>query len=467
MTRRRACPPAPGPLEDFAVGFDDLFGTLAQRRGFRAYLQGLLLPRGRNKTLTALAGAEPVVGAQGPEVQRLQFFLSEAPWDAEALNARRLEAVLRDPATAPHDCGVLVIDDTGDRKKGTHTAHVGRQDLGSVGKIDVGVVAVSALWADERVYYPLHVRPYTPAKRLPKGQQDPAFRSQPQLAVELVDAALAAGVPFRAVVADCAYGDNLGFEETLEEAGLPFVLALKAAKGVWEPLADTQTPEEAARRLPWRGPRRPGAWARVERRFRDGHRETWWAAELAFAGYGPDKTWRAVVATTDPATRPPETTAYLTTNLPRPGPPARRTPAWRRPPWPRWCGCTGCGSGSSRATSRSIPGPGRPRHPAALGAGLLRLLLLLAHVVRRPAVAGVARKEGDRQAPKPPPAPAGRGRCGVCAPGWPPGASSGAAGARGRTRPRRPNCRRCWTGSPRAGRSISIAHPNKLGKSHT
>ena len=57
MTRRRACPPAPGPLEDFAVGFDDLFGTLAQRRGFRAYLQGLLLPRDRNKTLTALAGA--------------------------------------------------------------------------------------------------------------------------------------------------------------------------------------------------------------------------------------------------------------------------------------------------------------------------------------------------------------------------------------------------------------------------
>ena len=321
MTQRRACPPAPGPLEDFAVGFDDLFGTLAQRRGFRAYLQGLLLPRDRNKTLTALAGAEPVVGAQAPAVQRLQFFLSEAPWDAEALNARRLEVLLGDPATTPHDRGVLVIDDTGDRKKGTRTAHVGRQYLGSVGKIDVGVVAVSSLWADERVYYPLHVRPYTPAKRLPKGQQDPAFRSKPQLAVELVDAALAAGVPFRAVVADCAYGDNLGFEEALEEAGLPFVLALKAGKGVWEPLAPTQTPEEVARRLPWRGPRRPGPWARLERRFRDGHRETWWAAELAFAGYGPDKTWRAVVATTDPGTLPPETTAYLTTNLPRPGAP--------------------------------------------------------------------------------------------------------------------------------------------------
>nr|BEK70624.1 hypothetical protein KPHV_78510 [Kitasatospora purpeofusca] len=43
--------------------FDDLFRSLAQRRGFREYLTGLLLPGDRNKTLTALAGAEPVTGA--------------------------------------------------------------------------------------------------------------------------------------------------------------------------------------------------------------------------------------------------------------------------------------------------------------------------------------------------------------------------------------------------------------------
>src|SRR5436189_4971449 len=97
-------------------GFDDLFTHVAQRRGFREYLQGLLAPRERNKTLTALAGAEPVVGAQHPAVQRLQFFLSESTWDAEALNARRLELLLSAPATAPHDGGVRVMDDTGVRK---------------------------------------------------------------------------------------------------------------------------------------------------------------------------------------------------------------------------------------------------------------------------------------------------------------------------------------------------------------
>jgi SRSO17 transposase len=105
MTARRPCPAAPGPLEDYAARFGDLFHSLAQRRGFREYLAGLLVPRDRNKTLTALAGAGPVAGAGHPAVQRRQFFLSESRWDPEAVNARRLELPLADPATAPHEGG--------------------------------------------------------------------------------------------------------------------------------------------------------------------------------------------------------------------------------------------------------------------------------------------------------------------------------------------------------------------------
>lgn len=321
MTNRLPCPPAPGPLESFAARFDDLFETLAQRRGFREYVQGLLLPRARHKTLTALAGAEPVLGAQHRAVQALQFFLSESTWATDAVNARRLEVVCADPATTPHEGGVLVIDDSGDRKAGTKTAHVARQYLGSIGKIDNGIVAVTSLWADERVYYPLHVTPYTPAARLPQGKADPTFRTKPQLAVELVDAALEAGVPFRAVVADCFYGENATFEGALEEATLPYVLALKPSSGVWAPAEAAHTPEEAARELRWNGPEDPGDWTPVVRRFRDGHAETWWAAELTFGPYGPDRPRRVVVATTDPAALPPLTTWYLATNLPRPGAP--------------------------------------------------------------------------------------------------------------------------------------------------
>jgi SRSO17 transposase len=47
--------------------------------------------------------------------------------------------------------------------------------------------------------------PYTPASRLPGREPDPLFRTKPQLAVELIQAAQQAGIGFRAVVADCFY----------------------------------------------------------------------------------------------------------------------------------------------------------------------------------------------------------------------------------------------------------------------
>lgn len=193
MTARLPCPVAPGPLEAYAQSFAPLFAKLGQRRSFRTYLEGLLLPGERNKTLTGLAGAEPIIAAQVGPVQRLQFFLSEACWDAEALNAQRLDLLRADPATAPTPEGVLVIDETGDRKDGRKTAHVARQYLGTLGKVANGIVAVRSLWADERVDYPLHVQPSTPATRLPRGKTDPAFRTKPRIAAELVRIARAAG----------------------------------------------------------------------------------------------------------------------------------------------------------------------------------------------------------------------------------------------------------------------------------
>jgi hypothetical protein len=320
-TKRLSCPPAPGPLEDYARHFDAGFASLAQRRAFREYLHGLLLPRERNKTLTGLAGVEPVRGAQLPPAQRLQWFLSESSWDAEAIGARRLEILLGDPATAPTEAGVLVIDETGDRKDGAKTAHVAPQYLGSVGRVANGIVSVTSLWADERVYYPLHVVPYTPARRLPQGQRDPAFRTKPQLAVELVDAAIAAGFTFRAVVADCIYGEHPAVQTALWDGAIPYVLAVRARRGSWAPADDPHTPEDAARLLAWGGPGAPGGWTGVVRRFRDGHRETWWAADLTLVGLGRDAAIRLVAVTTDPARLPADSTWYLITNLPHPDAP--------------------------------------------------------------------------------------------------------------------------------------------------
>src|SRR5215213_1184127 len=139
MTRRYPVSPAPGPLEDYAMSFDDLFGARACPRPttrFQAlpggFVEGLLLPAERNKTLTALANTEPVVGAQRKEAQSLQWFLSESGWNPEQVNRRRIELLKAHPKTvAPDDQkkGVLVIDEHGDRKWGKHTAHVGRQWL--------------------------------------------------------------------------------------------------------------------------------------------------------------------------------------------------------------------------------------------------------------------------------------------------------------------------------------------------
>jgi SRSO17 transposase len=269
-------------LEGYSACFDDLFGTLAQRRGFREYLTGLPAPRDRNKTLTGLAGAEPVVGAQHPAVQRLQFFLSESTWDYERINARRLELLLADPATAPHEGGVPAIDDSGDRKDGKTTAHVGSQWLGRYGKTDRGIVTVTTLWADENLYYPLHAVPYTPASHFPKGKKDTGFRTKLRIGAALARDAHAAGVAFRAVVADCAYGDQDAFRGELSTAGLPFVMALKPRRGTWAYGDEAYTPVDAARALSWTSPDKPGDWTKVTRTFRDGHTQP---------GGRPRRTW--------------------------------------------------------------------------------------------------------------------------------------------------------------------------------
>ena len=320
MSHRVPIVPAPGPLEDFATAFDDLLERKSQREAFRRYLEGLLLPSERNKTLTALANTEPITGATKPQAQKLQWFLSESTWDPDQINQRRLEMLFTEAQTAPHEAGVLVIDETGDRKWGSKTAHVGRQYLGSIGKIDNGVVSVSSLWADELRYWPIAVKPYTPAHWFKQGKADEAFRTKPELALGLVQDATAAGVPLRAVVADTFYGEHLAFRRGLRASGVGYVLALKPSHTWWHRVEEMGSVEEVARAAPF-SEGVPGRWVKVVRRFRDGHQETWWALEGQSKAYSPARKERLVIVTTDPQELPEKTTWYLVTNLPVPGSP--------------------------------------------------------------------------------------------------------------------------------------------------
>ena len=182
------------------------------------------------------------------------------------------------------------------------------------------MVTVATVWADERIYYPVHAVPYTPARLFVKGKNDPAFRTKLQIGADLAVRAQAAGFAFRAV-ADSAYGDRDGFRGELAEAGLPFVMALKPRRGTWAYGPDAHTPVDSARVLAWTGPGDPGDWHPVTRAFRDGHTETWFAADATLGWWGPDGARRLVVATAGPGTLPPKATWYLVTNLPRPGGP--------------------------------------------------------------------------------------------------------------------------------------------------
>jgi hypothetical protein len=319
MTKRLLVTPSPGPLEEYAARFDDLFGARAQRGGFRRYLEGLLLPAERNKTLTALANTEPVAGAQRREAQSLQWFLSESGWDPKEVNERRLELLLEDPATAANGGGVLVIDEHGDRKWGKRTAHVGRQWLANIGKTDNGVVSVSSLWADERTYFPLEVEPYTPAHHFEGGKNDPKFRTKLKIAEELVERSAAMGLPFRAVVADSFYGEDRGFKRSLGELGVAYVLALKKSHCWWHMEGTIGALWQAAEAAGWKSAEEPGEWTKVVRAFRDGRREEWWALEVEAGPYGTERAQRALVVTADPEGLPDLATWYLTTNLPAPG----------------------------------------------------------------------------------------------------------------------------------------------------
>src|SRR5258706_5806177 len=182
-----------------------------------------------------MVNSEPVVGAQEARVQSLEWYLSESTWDAVAAHSRRLELLLNSAELRPSESGALVIDETGDRKDGHKTAHVGRQYLANLGKIDNGVVSVSSLWADERVYYPLEVEPYTPESSFAKGKKDPQFRTKLKIALELVKQAIQEQIPFRAMVADSFYGEDRGLKLGLRKLGVPYVMALKPSHAWWHP----------------------------------------------------------------------------------------------------------------------------------------------------------------------------------------------------------------------------------------
>jgi len=310
-TKRKPTVPTTEAIDQFCAAFDDLFARYEERTALRQYLIGLLLPREHNKTLVELGAIVP-----GANRQALHHFMHDAPWDAEALNRRRLQQWQAHPYLGPHAGGVLSVDETGDPKRGHRIVLAAQQYLGKLGHVANGVAAVTSQWADGSRHVPLGVKAYRPASRLPQGRTDPDFQTKPQLAWQLIEEARAADIPFRLVVADSIYGENADVEAKRFGAQIPYILGLKPSHGTWQQVGDPAnppafTPAAAAARFPLE------AWQRTVRFDSHGKELVRYIAELELGtAYGPTKGIRLIAATLDPRRLTPESTWYLATALP-------------------------------------------------------------------------------------------------------------------------------------------------------
>ena len=213
-TTPAAMPPC---FERWCQKFDDCFKTQAQKREFRNYLGGLL-GESERKNLSQMAE-----NAIGVVYHRLHHFLTEAPWNANQINQRRLQLMNQCSQTKISRGFTLILDDSGHRKSGNKTSGVGRQYLGEIGKTDNGIVIVTTHLYDGKKSLPLDVELYQPASSLPDGKEDEEFKKKPELGIELIDRSLNRGYRPKIVLIDSGYGNNTTFLKKLEERKLKYL----------------------------------------------------------------------------------------------------------------------------------------------------------------------------------------------------------------------------------------------------
>jgi len=257
----------PGPLDDlegFLEPFVGLVRRAASRESMERYTTGLLVDMPR-KTASDMGRALP-----GTNGQRLQEFLTRTAWDSRAMDRLRIEHMVSHASVGE---GVVVVDDTGLPKKGRWSVGVARQYSGTLGRVDNCQVLVTSHYVDRVFDWPITSRVYLPEswaedrerRRRAHVPKEVPFRTKGEIALELIDAGLDAGVPTRAVVADAGYGDQPPFLDGLESRELPYLVGV-AGSVRFRLAEDVDEDSGTEAPAPYKGRGRPRRAKRLEDR---------------------------------------------------------------------------------------------------------------------------------------------------------------------------------------------------------
>ena len=179
-----------------------------------------------------LSGDPEKVGATH---QKLMHFVATKAW--EDAPVRRLAANYAVEAMQQVEpITTWVIDDTGFLKQGSHSPGVQRQYTGSAGKRANCQIGVSLVLANSQAELPVDFRLYIPESwaddrercRQAHIPDDVGYSPKWQLALDMVDAAVGAGLPRGVVLADSAYGTVAAFREQLSSYGLLYAVDVKS-----------------------------------------------------------------------------------------------------------------------------------------------------------------------------------------------------------------------------------------------
>lgn len=212
-------------LASLTAGLGHLFARPEPREVFADLVEGLLSDLGRKNGWTMAERA----GHATPH--RIQKFLGEASWDADAL----LDEVQDYIAGRLGDAqATLVLDDTQVIKKGTRSVGVAHQHCGATGDVRNCQVMVMLTYAAERGHTFFDRRLYLPAvwaqdagRRRDAGvPEEITFATKPELGIAMLRGAIERGLPFAWVAADADYGKDPALRAFLHERALPYVLGV-------------------------------------------------------------------------------------------------------------------------------------------------------------------------------------------------------------------------------------------------